>query len=292
MQTTNRKALSGLPALAPGASFAATVVADTLAILQHLRPLPETTDGLTDLAPALRIYVAGGPFGTVPTQIVFGAPYTTFPYGRHTAGMLLMAPFSPFREHTGYARGLEWREWASVGPPTRVVPGRGVERLMQLAIRGRVRDVARAEGFLRQEYFKGMHDDERARYAAWRTRRNVVEGEFERRMAEGMMRSVSKSWEGVLGASSAIHSDWGFRIAELDEEHAPKPVVIAVGESDKSLVGLARYLGEHYQRVWMRKYEGGHLASAWSMDDLLEDMFAAGQSVDSTELSSTSEDHR
>lgn len=272
--------------LAPGASFASTVVADTLALLQHLRPLagPGTTDGLAAPTPALRIYVAGGSFGTVPAQIVFGAPYTAFPYGRYVAGMLLMAPFSPFREHTGYACGLEWREWVSVGPPTRVVPGRGVERLMKLAIRGKVRDVARAEGFLRQEYFKHMDDGERARYAAWRTRRNIEEGVFERRMAEGMVRSVSKSWEGFLGAASAIRSDWGFRIAELDEEHARKPVVIAVGESDKSLVGLARYLGEHYKNAWMRKYEGGHLASAWSMDDLLEDMFVAGQSVTSTEL--------
>ncbi len=94
------------------------------------------------------------------------------------------------------------------------------------------------------------------------------------------------------GAAEAIHSDWGFKIAELDEEHARKPVVIAVGESDTSLVGLARYLGEQYKNVWMRKYEGGHLASAWSMDNLLEDMFAAGQSVGSTELSFASESHR
>lgn len=61
-------------------------------------------------------------------------------------------------------------------------------------------------------------------------------------------------------------------------------MVIVVGQSGKSLGGRARYLGEHYQHVLMSKYEGGHLASARSMDDLLEHMFAAGQSVGSTGL--------
>lgn len=50
--------------------------------------------------------------------------------------------------------------------------------------------------------------------------------------------------EGFLGTADAIRSDWGFRIAEPDEEHVRKPVVIAVGQSDQSLVGLARYLGK------------------------------------------------
>ncbi|KAI0768168.1 hypothetical protein BD413DRAFT_634826 [Trametes elegans] len=255
-------------ALLPGTTYAETVVGDTLALLQHLRPTYDATQ--------LRIFVAGGSLGTVPAQIVFGAPYARFPYGRQLAGMLLLAPFSPFREHVGYAKGLRWREWISVGPPTRVVPGNVVPRLMKLAIAGKVRDVPSAEAFLHHEYFEKMDEEEWGRYAAWRERRGVEEGFFQRQMAEGMVRSVSRSWDGFLGAADAIHSDWGFKIGELDDEHSSNPVVIGIGRGDTSLWGMAKFLSESYRSVRLREYEGGHLASAWSMDDLLEDMFAAG----------------
>ncbi|KAI0661594.1 Alpha/Beta hydrolase protein [Cubamyces menziesii] len=252
----------------PGKTFAETVVSDTLALLEHLRPQPSND--------SLRIYVAGGSFGTVPTQIVFGAPYDRFPYGRHIVGMLLMAPFSPFREDVNYRKGLCWRDWISVGPLTRIVPGRMVQRLMKSALAGKVRDVASAEAFLQKEFFADMDEEEKARYAAWRERTGSAEGEFPRRMAEGMVKSVSVSWEGFLGVADAIHSDWGFKIKEFDEEHARKPVVLALGRGDTSLRGMAKFLQESYKNVRVEEYEGGHLASAWSMDEVLEEMFTAG----------------
>ncbi|KAI0360012.1 alpha/beta-hydrolase [Trametes cingulata] len=252
----------------PGKTFAETVVSDTHALLRHLRP---TYDPAT-----LRIYIAGGSFGTVPTQIVFGAPYDVFPYGRQIAGMLLMAPFSPFREHTEYRKGLSWRDWVSVGPLTQLVPRRGVQRLMKMLLKGKTSEVQSAEAFLKEEFFDTMNEQERERYAAWRARRGAKEGDFERWMAEGMVRSVSKTWEGFLGVADAIHSDWGFRVRELDEEHASKPVVLVLGKEDRSLLGMGRWLSESYKNVTVRELEGGHLAGAWSTDDVIEDLFVAG----------------
>ncbi|KAI0366124.1 hypothetical protein BV20DRAFT_1002877 [Pilatotrama ljubarskyi] len=252
----------------PGKTFAETVVSDTHALLRHLRPRynPAT----------LRIYVAGGSFGTVPTQMVFGAPYDAFPYGRQIAGMMLMAPFSPFREQAEYREGLSWRDWVSVGPLTQVVPGRGVQRLVKVLLQGKTRDVPSAEAFLRKEFFGPMNEKERERYAVWRARRGVEEGYFERWMAAGMVKSVSKTWEGFLATADAMHSEWGFRIRELDEEHASKPVVLALGKEDRSLLGMGRWLSESYRNVTVRELEGGHLAGAWSVDDVLEDLFVAG----------------
>ncbi|KAJ8468176.1 hypothetical protein ONZ51_g9798 [Trametes cubensis] len=237
----------------PGKTFAETVVSDTLALLEHLRPQPSND--------SLRIYVAGGSFGTVPTQIVFGAPYDRFPYGRHIVGMLLMAPFSPFREDVNYRKGLCWRDWISVGPLTRIVPGRMVQRLMKSALAGKVRDVASAEAFLQKEFFADMDEEEKARYAAWRERTGERGGGVPAKDGGG----DGEERERVVGG-----------IKEFDEEHARKPVVLALGRGDTSLRGMAKFLQESYKNVRVEEYEGGHLASAWSMDEVLEEMFTAG----------------
>ncbi|KAI0671498.1 Alpha/Beta hydrolase protein [Trametes maxima] len=243
--------------LLPGTTFAETVVGDTLALLRHLYPTYDPT--------TLRIYVAGGSFGTVPAQIVFGASYERFPYGRQIAGMLLMAPFSPFREDTGYRRWLSWRDWVSVGPLTRVVPGNLVPQLMKLALQGK------------------MSAEERTRYEEWRVLRGAGEGEFARRMAEGMVRSVSRSWAGFLGVADAIHGDWGFTLGEVDSTQGRKPVILGVGEGDTSLLMMAKYLSDHYGDARVSMFAGGHLASAWSMDALLEEMFVAGEGASNDE---------
>ncbi|KAI0635774.1 Alpha/Beta hydrolase protein [Trametes polyzona] len=260
--------------LRAGASYAETVVADTLALLRHLLPAydPDADAAPAQPEPNLRIYIAGGSFGTVPAQMVFGAPYDRFPYGRYVRGMLLLGAFSPFREHVGYARGLNTRDWLGVGPLTQLLPGRILQRVVSMAIQGKVRDVESAEAFVRGQYFENMDEAEKERYAKWRARRGVEEGVFERRMARGMVRSVATSWEGFLGTADAIHSDWGFRISELDEEHGRKRVVLGLGKSDTSLVGLTQYLCAQYRNAQLREYEGGHLSAAWSMDDLLEDV--------------------
>lgn len=255
---------SPLPA---GATFPHTVVSDTRALFHHLYPSYDSTTS------KLRIYVAGGSFGTCPAQILFGAPYDKFPHGRQIAALLLVAPLSPFHEDRGYNRSLSWRDWVGVGPPTRVIPHNLVPRTLKLALQGKVRDAESAERLLRGLYFDGMSEDERGRFAAWRERNGEGEGEFERRMARGMVKSVSASWEGFIGTADALHADWGFRIDELDEDHARKKVVVAVGKGDTSMFKMSKYLVDHYRNTKLVEFEGGHLAAAWSMDDIWEETF-------------------
>ena len=93
-------------------------------------------------------------------------------------------------------------------------------------------------------------------------------------MAQGMVRSVSKGWDGFLGTADALHSDWGFRIGNLDEDHQQKLVVVAVGRGDTSMFNMSRYLIRSYKRTKVVECEGGHLSSAWKMDEVWEDTFA------------------
>ncbi|KAI0749452.1 Alpha/Beta hydrolase protein [Daedaleopsis nitida] len=265
---------SPLPA---GATFPETVVSDTNALFAHLYPGSDPASGSP--MPPLRIYVAGGSFGTCPAQIICGAPYDRFPQGRQIVALLLAAPMSPFREDAGYGRALTWRDWLGVGAPTRVVPANLIARAMKVALQARVREVARAEGLLRRMLFDKMGEGERARFAAWRARNGVREGEFERRMAEGMVKSVGRLWAGFVGTADALHADWGFTIKGLDEEHRRKRVLVVVGRGDTSMFKMSRYLLDNYENTKLVEYEGGHLAAAWSLDQIWEETFAEFEDV-------------
>ncbi len=257
--------------LAPGTTFPETVVADTRAVLEHLYPAHDPATS------TMRIYVAGGSFGTCPAQVISGAPYDKFPFGRQIVAVMLLAPMSPPREDPDYNKSLKWQDWFSVGAPSRVVPFNLVLRAAKMAIQGKVKDAAAAERLLRGMYFDNMDAEEKARFAEWRERGGAAEGEFERRMSEGMVRSVSRTWDGFLGTADALHSDWGFRIGELDEDHERKLVVVAVGRGDTSMFNMSRFLIQSYKRTKLVEYEGGHLSAAWSMDKIWEDTFAEAE---------------
>ncbi|KAH9945328.1 Alpha/Beta hydrolase protein [Epithele typhae] len=256
--------------LGPRKTFPETVVADTRALLAHLYPAhfagpsssPSSPSARPDPEPRLRIYLAGGSFGTCPAQIVFGAPYGAFPPGAHVVACVLGAPLSPFAEHAGYARALSWRDWLGVGPPARWLPWHLLPRATAAALRPRLRTVEDAEKMLRGLYFDEMGEEEKGAYAAWRARNGVQEGD------------VGTSWAGFLGTADALHADWGFRIAEMDEEHARKRVVVMAGREDTSMLRMGRYLAKSYRNAKLVEYEGGHLAGAWGFERVWEGLFA------------------
>ncbi|KAI0705774.1 Alpha/Beta hydrolase protein [Cerioporus squamosus] len=258
----------GTSPMPSGATFPETFLSDVRALFEHLYP---AYDAATS---KLRIYVAGGSFGTCPAQIVFGAPYDKFPYGRQIVAVLLAAPMTPFHEDVHYGRSLTWRDWMGVGPPTRVLPCNLLAHAAKVFLQPKLKDVPTAEKLLRAMYFDHMTDEEKVHFAEWRERTEVQEGEFERRMSEGMVSSVSKSWAGFLGTSDALHADWGFVIKDLDEEHANKRVVLIVGRGDTSMFRMSKYLVESYKNAKVVEIEGGHLAGAWCMDKVWEDTFA------------------
>ncbi|OBZ71743.1 hypothetical protein A0H81_08751 [Grifola frondosa] len=201
--------------VAPAKPFTACLLEDITALLSHLHP--DTTD--------LKIIVSGGSYGTAPAQMIFGAPFDIFPYGRHIIAL----------------------------------------RLLKFILQWKLRTVDRAEAFLRSLMFDKMDTKEREAFAEWRSRSGIAEGQFEREMAEGMVRSVSKTWEGPFAIADVLHSDWGFSPATLDEAHA-KPVLIAVSDADR--------IGKTYPKACIKRYEGGHLAAAWKSDDLWAEALA------------------
>ncbi|KNZ75383.1 hypothetical protein J132_03423 [Termitomyces sp. J132] len=242
------------------------------ALLTHLHP--NTSE--------LQLYISGGSFGTVPTQMLYGAPFEVFPQGRYIRGMLLLGAFPPFvQDHeTGfdYTRSMNWRDYISVGPPSRFIPFRMLQHLAKFVIQSKLARQESAEAFIRAFLFDKMGEDEKKMYQAWRDKTGYEDGQLAREMAESNRRSVEKTWEGFLSTPEVLNSDWGWGVGlgGLDEEHrAGRRVLIVAGtEDDATNIEWARYLASKYSNSRLKTFSGGHIVAIFHMDEIWADFFA------------------
>ncbi|ORX71721.1 alpha/beta-hydrolase [Basidiobolus meristosporus CBS 931.73] len=243
-----------------------TLAKDMCALLSHLYPT-----GAYE-----QIYVAGGSYGTVPAQMLYGAPYELFPPGRKIVGCVLLAGFSPFKYHKDHAKSLSWANWFSVGPPTQLIPFRLLQRAVSSVIGSKMKSEDGAKQFLRQTLFDLMDEDEKKAYREWLEKKQITDDEFIGRMARGAV-TCCKNWDGFLEVSDVIHSDWGFEPACLDEEHASKPMLVVT--SDKDTIGGATnsWLLANYKGAKAKNIPGGHISSLYYMDDIFQDIIKDGK---------------
>ncbi|KAF5384390.1 hypothetical protein D9615_003396 [Tricholomella constricta] len=249
-----------------GQTYAATISRDISSLLDHLHP--DTTD--------LELYVSGGSFGTVPAQMLYGAPFDVFPQGRYIKGMLLLGAFPPFvndkEKGFAYTRCMTWQNYFAVGPPARIVPFRLLQRLTSLVIQSKLSTQETAEAFLRQFLFDKMGDEEKEIYKAWREKTGYEEGQLEREMAENNRRSIEKTWEGFMSTADVLNSDWGWgrKLGQLDEEHTAgrKVMLVAGANDDTTTVEWAEYLVSKYANARLKVLSGGHISAIFHGDDV------------------------
>ena len=240
-------------------TFALGLASDITALIDHLHP--------HDLN--LKIYIAGGSFGTVPAQMLYGAPFDVFPYGRYVAGCMLLGPISPPRYHTDYTKSLTTANYISIGPPSRYVPFKLVPRLVAFMIYRQTKTVEDAERFIRSLLFDKMKEEESAAFKKWKEENGKEDGELERQMAEDVKASVQYSWEGCLDAPDVIHEDWGFNPSQLDDEHNKRPVFIVTTDGDTMTPDAnAKWLAASYKNSRYQSLPGGHIAAMFHMNDL------------------------
>ncbi|GJE84489.1 AB hydrolase-1 domain-containing protein [Phanerochaete sordida] len=247
-----------------GTPFHEQLYRDTTAIIEHLHPNADD----------LQLYLSGGSFGTVAAQILYGAPYEKFPLGRHIRGMLLLAPFSPFKVHKEYASCLNWNSWFGVGPPARFFPGGFIMRLAASGMKSKMDTPEHAEEFIRDFIFKNMTGPERELYVKWKTEKGIKDGEEVKHLADGVYRSVQRSWDGFTALPRVFQSDWGgYSPAELDDEHS-KPVLLFLTKEDKETKKMGEWLAGKLKNVRVRYGEGGHIGSMFVMDDIFADFMS------------------
>ncbi|EKM59404.1 uncharacterized protein PHACADRAFT_249870 [Phanerochaete carnosa HHB-10118-sp] len=237
---------------------------DTSALIQHLHPHAED----------LRLYISGGSFGSVAAQILYGATYEKFPLGRRIQGMLLLAPFTPCRVHKEYASCLSWQSWFAIGPPSRIVPGNLIMRIASSFMKRKLDTPEHAEEFMRAFVFKNMTDPERELYEKWKVEKGIKDGEEVKQLADGVYRSVQRSWEGFKAVPDIFHSDWGgYSPAALGDENS-KPVVLFLTKEDKETKKMGEWLASNLKNSKVRYGEGGHIGSLFVMDDIWADFMS------------------
>jgi pimeloyl-ACP methyl ester carboxylesterase len=256
---------------AHGVTYAATVARDTSALLDQFYPD----------ASNLSLYIGGGSFGTVPAQMLYGAPFSTFPAGRQLKGLLLLGAFPPFQndEERGfiYTRSMTWSNYISVGPLSRVIPFRLLQHGVKWVIQSKLSSQEKAEAFLRQFLFDKMDDEEKEAFRAWREKRGSEEGQFERERAQILRRSVEKSWEGFLSTQEVLHGDWGWggkKLGELDQEHTEgrKVLIVTSDKDDGAPAEWGEYLSTKYANARLKSLRGGHIASLCHLDEIWTDL--------------------
>ncbi|KAL7947107.1 Alpha/Beta hydrolase protein [Trichoderma barbatum] len=238
-----------------------SLASDINALLNHLYP---TTDFDT-------LYVAGGSYGTVQAQMLYGAPYDLFPFGRKIAGCLLLSGFSPLKYHIGYAKKLNWHNWVSIGPPTRTIPFRFLQHMFKIAIGSKLKSVDGATQFLKQTLFDNMDNEEKQIFHEWLQKNTFAEHTVIERMARGTVKCCN-NWDGFMEVSDIIHSDWGFDPRALDAEHSSKPVLVVGSKNDHIGGGTNDWLVSNYKCAKLKLLPGGHISSLFFMDELWEEM--------------------
>ncbi|KAJ7185679.1 Alpha/Beta hydrolase protein, partial [Mycena filopes] len=241
--------------------YRVALASDMTELITHLHP--NTAD--------LRIYVAGGSYGTIPAQMLYGAPFDVFPLGRNIRGCMLAAPFSPFKWHTEYTKSMTWANYMSVGPPARLlgfIPFQPMQRLAIFGLSMKLNTVDKAEAFMRELLFSGS-EEEQAAFKRWRESKGLEEGVFERQMATNMVKSISKTWAGFIEIGNVAHSNWGFCPELLDEEHTNgRPMMIAASADDDLGPDMAEWLKENYKNSTLTWVPGKHLSTLYEMDNL------------------------
>jgi hypothetical protein len=217
-----------------------------------------------------KLYIGGGSYGTVPAQMLYGAPYDLFPYGRNISGLLLLAGFSPFSLHNGYGKSMTWQNWISVGPFSQWFPWRIVPRLMKTVISSKMKDVASAKKFMHEFMISHMDDDEKKTLEGWLSKISLTEDQWIEKMAVGAVR-CSQNWDGFLEGSDVLHSSFGFVPKELDKDHQ-HPVLIIGSDKDELGQEMNKWLKENYANSAIKTIHGGHIAATFHIDEIWKEM--------------------
>lgn len=254
----------------PSTLYRDCLTSDMTMLLSHLYP---DFDGRN-----IKLYIAGGSFGTVPAQILYGAPYDKFPFGRCISGVLLLGALSPFRYHKDYAKHMTWTHYILPGPIGYYVPFNLIARLVKFVLARKLTTIEGAEASLRETVFDRMGQAEREEFAKWSEEHGKVPEDTVRKMAKNVMKSISKSWAGFMLTPPLLHSDWGFRPDALDEEHSRPPVLITASKEDHmSPVAYAHYLAANYKNARVKHVDGGHISILFHMDEVWTEFLADEQ---------------
>ncbi|KAG0705532.1 Alpha/Beta hydrolase protein [Suillus ampliporus] len=257
----------------PSTPYRDCLTSDMTALLFHLYPDSNGND--------IKLYIAGNSFGTVSAQILYGAPYDKFPFGRCISDVLLCGALSPFRYHKDYAKSMTWKYYIVAGPISYYMPFNLITRGIKFLVAKQWSSVESVEAMF-QGHFDRMDQAEREMFEKWCERCGKTPEDTARTyvqtLARSKVKSTSKSWEGFMLMTPLLHSDWGFRPDALDEEHSRPRVLLTASKDDiLSPIGYAHYLAATYKNARIKDIQGRHLSIVHQMDEVWAEFLADEQ---------------
>ncbi|TCD71531.1 hypothetical protein EIP91_008912 [Steccherinum ochraceum] len=240
-------------------SYSKTVCEDVATLIRHLHPNGQNL---------LRLYIAGVSFGTVAAQMLYGAPYDVFPFGDRIVGLLLVAPYSPFRMHKGYTKCLSWSRYFSIGPWAKHLPLNIVSVIRASRLKDRLSTPEHATGFFREQLSAHMTSKDKKEYEAWLLAKGKSEMAFEDEVGEMMRQSVEGTWAGFIQIPKVLHAKWGYKLKKLGRDHEVSVLLVTMG-ADREGTGMGDWLAKHMENVERWEVQGsGALGWLYMMDEI------------------------
>ncbi|KAJ8515998.1 hypothetical protein ONZ45_g6674 [Pleurotus djamor] len=245
-------------------TYADTLIADVSSLISHLHPKTPIS--------ALTLYIYAHSFGTIPAQILYGAPHNKFPLGAQIAGVLLLAPFSPPHAHADYAKSLSWYPYLVAGPPARYIPYSLLTRVLSIPIAHNLKSEENAQRYIRASLLPYIQQHNHDLLDKWLDDRAIDENKLVRNLAHTMATSVSQSWSAFIDLPKIFHSGWGeYHPALLhdDDHNAPNKRVFIIAAQDDSIapIQMAQWLANNLPNVTLKTVQGGHMAPFFHSDD-------------------------
>ncbi|KAG0705530.1 Alpha/Beta hydrolase protein [Suillus ampliporus] len=257
----------------PSTPYRDCLASDMTALLFHLYPDSNGND--------IKLYIAGTSYGTVSAQILYGAPYDKFPFGRCISDVLLCGALSPFRYHKGYAKSMTWKYYIVAGPISYYMPFNLISHAIKFLVVKHWSSIESVEATYRGLFDK-LDREERKAFEKWCEGCGKVPEDVARTyvqtLARNKVKSTSKSWEGFMLMAPLLHSDWGFRPDALDEEHSRPRVLLTASKDDiLSSMAYAHYLAANYKNARIKDIHGQHLSIVYQMDEVWAEFLADEQ---------------
>ncbi|KAJ3991762.1 hypothetical protein F5050DRAFT_1096356 [Lentinula boryana] len=256
--------------ISKSSQYASSFVSDIYTLLHHLHPEPSN----------LKLHICAHSFGCVAAQILYGAPYLSFPYGRCIAGLILLNPLSPPHCHKDYWKFLSWQSYFLTGPPSRLFPFNLMTVVAKYMLENKLQSAATAESFARRNLLPiPVGESETEEVTQWKEENGMSDERYERTVVRNAVYSVASTWQGFLDLPRVYHSGWGgFCPDLLDDEHSRPPVTVITSDANNghAYAGMGSWLVSKYKNATLQVVSEGrsNIALLLFLDDIWSDAFS------------------
>ncbi|KAH8799294.1 Alpha/Beta hydrolase protein [Flagelloscypha sp. PMI_526] len=251
-----------------GVPFHTVVRRDTTALLSHLHPDMATNS-------EYKLYISGGSYGSVPTQIIYGSSLDEFPQRDRIVGMLILGGFVPLYKVPDYGKHMTTANYLSIGPVAYNSPFKILPRIAAWGIGMQVSTPEKGAAFIKGFMFDKMSEEEKDTIV--KEKGEPME-EIIKAMGLNVYQSIHKTNAGFVDISIAANADWGlreeiFKSPAGSSQHYPgfaRVLIAGAKGDDMAPFAFSEWNAANYKNGELLAFEGGHLGVMGHMKEIFD----------------------